>query len=279
MCSYLEAVQDRLRLREEAAASPGDLALVQLAKSDNTLAITTADMGESFAIVKSQVDAHRYNLRADREGKAEAVRQWVSSVGEEQCVDLMQQIPLLVGDSTELCSRPTLAGVRWFRCVSPVVRLAPKFLGIRYNEDQAIALRGLTEDWLRAHRVIEHLDQTPLVDPPVKKGKTKPTCLEAHHCLCGDAGTSLWKLSDRLTVALRKACRNLEVKQLMRSGDIVLNLAALDDDGYKKCIDEGDDRGDFSESSTDPLAFAHISLLYENPFRPTLRCLPAWQRI
>ena len=263
---------DRERLRHDAAASPGNLAIIPLANSDNALAILSTDLDAPLAIVKGQVNAHRYNLRADREGKAEAVRQWVRSVGETNCVDLMQQIPLLVGDSTELCSRPILPGVCWFRCVSPVVRLAPKFLGIRYNEDQAIALRGLTDDWLHAHRVIAHSCQTPIGDEHVRKPKKKPTCLEASHCLCGDAGTSLWKLSDRVTVSLKKACRHPEVRQLMKSGDIVLNLAPLDDDGYKKCIDSGDDRGDFNESSVDPLAFAHISLLYESPWRPTLRC-------
>lgn len=259
--------------RRAAAESPGNLALVPYARESGVLALRHADVDDAIRKVRQQVSAHRFVIRQGQwQGTEELVR-WSQGDGVAPCADLSASVDEL---QTVMYPRPMGSDFLYFRLSSPARDLGPKFLAHKYDPGQVAALKGVMSRWRQRHLAIEHLAQEPLpyLDKPRGRGRPKPPCNEVEYCICGDSGTKLWNLATRTTTAIRKAMRDLGVKQQLRDAMVVLNLTALTAEALDDLCDEdvGIAVEDCSPDMLDPAGFALVGLLYESPLRPTLRC-------
>lgn len=273
--SVIEVDEEVLRDRALAATRPGDLSLVPLAAESRALAIPLADFEKSIAKVRAQVRAHRWQQRTRRRDHAQALVEWQrGEPGATVCSAITSAIPSLECDSHCLLPRPMGADLVWVGVASPAAELVPRMVALKHDGEQSEVCKMAFKRWVERHMTMMHKDQTPLLEPKPAKGrsKPKPACSEVHHCLCGEHGDLLWNTHQRVLTTLRKYLKHKPTRELMQEGFIVVNITAMTEDSLDD-FNSGDiGPDDFSIDVLDPAGYAHISLLYENPLRPTFRC-------
>ena len=129
-------------VRDVASADPGSLSLVPYAAEARALAIRTGDFAQAIAAVRSQVAAHRWHQRRQREAAAHRVVEWQSGGGAAHRKELLDVLPSLSSDAAQLRARPLGAGLIWVRVSSPAAILIPKMLAMKRDTEQIRVLEG-----------------------------------------------------------------------------------------------------------------------------------------
>ena len=259
--------------RDVAASSVGSLALVPLAQPTAALAIRSDEIDQAVSDVRLQMRSHAWHMRQEEDRRARSILEWQSTGGEEACAEVVRLLPRLGQDFLSMNGVPSFASMSWVRLFFPADMLIPKILAMRRSAEVQAALDAAEEVWLRRHYQIQHCQQTPLGYEPKMTGKAKPkpTCLAAKLCLCGRDGDELWALYLKVISVVRRHMRPALCKEDMKEGNIVIHLMPLNAEQVAKIQDGSADLTSTDPSFVDGNVFAHVSLLYESPLRPTLR--------
>ena len=104
------------------------------------------------------------------------------------------------------------------------------------------------KQWMQRRICFKHEDQEPIreEEAPRGRGRPKPSCLDAKHCLCGEAGDAVWELYQKVVAIMRKSMKNPCTKKAMQNTDLVFNLTALPEGTLAYLLD-----GDIAPGNTD----------------------------
>ena len=253
------------------AADIGNLALVPLSDPEAALAIRTEDISESIGHVKLQLRSHRHAKRELDGNNAAAIMKWRGREGAVACAGAVRELPDL-RDLLSVHAVPACRSMNWIRLILPADELVPRILALPHTEEVVRVLKDVKEKWIARHRQILHGSATPLPTEPKVYKKDKPSCLEAKICLCGSKGDDLWDLYLSVIRVIRRALQNAVFKLDMQSGDVVIHLEAMTVSHLEKYVAGTADTDSTSPEVLSDDGFAHVSMLYEKPLRPTLRC-------
>ena len=264
--------------RSNAIEDPDALALVPFTSGTTVLSIPSSELRGIVQKCQSTLRAHRFVAREQQHQDAVRYLDWKQASGADACMRVVHGLPSLGREVTNMVAVPTGRVFSWIRLALPADKLLPRLIAM----DRSPALQALVENaqsvWRGQHRQQLHKSITPLPKDPTYKGKNwryrpKPTCLEAKICLCGKVGDSVWDLNRRVAAWLRQLMKPMVLKDSLLAGDVVVNMTALTSLQEGECEGEGFNLDQVHESLLAEKGFVHISMMYEQPVRPTFRCI------
>lgn len=236
--------------------------VVPYATSSKALAIPSAEFVSKLRRCAADVRVFRKIKRQSLQSKAEALCAWGQREGIVRRDSLMCMLPGLARHVNNFSASPFGRGVLLIdwncRCDLEV----PRFAGLRKHDACAQVFNLLSARWARKHDLLFHHSLPPLESERAPAASTKPSCLLAKICLCGHFGDEVWRLKRWLCSSLKRMLPG-KWKDELAGGNIVLCLRL----SSARSADVS------SETAWDACSFSHVSLLYESPFRPTLRKL------
>lgn len=210
--------------------------------------------------------ASRKAKRRRADAAAAQLVKWMEGGGIRERNLLVHSAPHLAPHAVGLqglLSSPELAIMRF---TSRADLEVPRMTGLRLDRTvRSVVEPRLAQEWHQAHHVILHREQAPLASAPKLKKNGKPPCLEAGLCMRGSFGDKVWAVKSWLCTCLKKTFTGETLKKMLKSGPVVI-CVHISNAGEP--LGEGQSPDAVVEAD---IVFVHVAMLYESPFRPTLR--------
>jgi len=202
--------------------------------------LSEKDFADEFNIAKADVKTLHMRANERENIMVDELDTWRSKQGTQRRDSAVSQLPNLARHANALCGEPAPGGLTVLSCCAPCGAELPRFIGLLRRPEFRAAAQAFTERWDLRSRVIFHDDQNPLPyirEEEKRSIKKKPSCLEAHVCLCEESedGDKRWKLGVYIVSVITKSFRRAH-RQLINDSEIFIRIIAevwpVDDEEY-----------------------------------------------
>ena len=222
-------------------------------------------MGD-FCKNESELKTARSKIKRDVEdASVKKYLQWQSSVGVRQKTQSIASH--LADDEESFVPEPcaALSAVSLLTWRPPISRDIPMMLGAiqkipENRTDLRTCVDAAEEKFAKRTQCVRHCSAPPIKPRPVRKPHEKPRCGTVRCCICGEAGTLVWKFKKLFVASLNRLMKRFFLRDDLADGQLVME--------WVSDLDAGE-----HEHIVGPVRFFHFSHPIWSPFGPCVRGL------
>ena len=257
-----QAARNSFQRAVDRARGAGAASMVH-ATAATALTMPAASLGAAQKSTRQASRALRRARREDDNVAAAALAQWRQQEGMTQRNGVVHRLPALAPLSYGLTGEPCLPGVSVVCMTCPLGDEVERAMGLWTTPSGSASIEALGGEWNRLHEVFVHDQQYALPAEPKVNYRTKPSCLKAQYCLCGERGAAIWMLKLWFCIAMKRMLSDKVQKDDLDNGFTILRVTCFHDASASTF--NGDDEDEFASPED---WFMHVSFMTWSPHRP-----------